>query len=182
MAKRILNWLATETDLRKISADLSEALDLRYIDASFQTNKKERSEFASIAEIPGCGLAPTGEKVSQTAYCLVGPDTRIYHGKMKIEPGRVDWYLDVERMPDAVQIQLPGIHQPSRTLITGEVAAWSSSPLAETYMRTILRTLKKTCTRRGNGLIGAHAWELAQDGWRCRFSIQSPREYDIALE
>jgi hypothetical protein len=180
MAMRIVNVLATKGDLVRFANDFERGLSLKYVRSGVQENEPGRVEYNSMLDIPRLGTAKCDMKIGLDRYLIVDADTRVVSRAERF-PAYINWYLDYERMPDAVEVFLPGTLPRNHVLITGEFIAASQSREAKRLIRRVRDALKLSFTRRGNGLIGPDAWMLAQSGWRCCTSVSSPREYDISL-
>jgi hypothetical protein len=187
MAKRLMGWFSTPSDLQRVAAELDAAMTLRYVWAWYLETPEIRT-CSSIAEFPHAGFSriyPLEPGGPGDPYFAIDPETEIHqlNRPLHVRPGEqvMHWYLDAERMKDAVVMNVPGMNRSARALVDGELVAMSSSHLASTIIRTMLNAIRKSHVRRGNGLVGPEAWELAQQGWRMCHNLNQPPEYDYDL-
>jgi hypothetical protein len=176
VSKRLLNWLATTDDLRRVASDL-EPSGLVYVESRWRPLPLF-GIYTSLTDSPRFGGHDT--------FYVVSVETRIYQrqGSYTMLPSGEwgqEWRLDGERMPDAVVMILPRILPDTKVLLDGQLIAMTNSPVAIATFKAIVAAIKKSHTRRGNGLIGPEAWALAQQGWRPCHDPGSPPEYDIDL-
>ncbi len=170
-----LQFYATRDDL--IGA-LSEITDLRLTEmGNFVSN--EIRQYDSVAAIPDLGQATYGSAIANPSFLVMLRDMKV---DVRLLAGNTEMRYLVDQLenPDSVVFQ-PGGRFGSDALVAGRVATGTDSEVSARMMKQFSKLLTRKFVKIRAFLVGPEAQQLFHQGVRLTDSVDSPREYDLAL-
>jgi hypothetical protein len=176
-----LAFYATRNDLLRLLTDVEAQTAIAYVrGGSYSAMHYAHLETAS--EIPDVGSADADSSAACTSYMIIDASTRLELRHVEGDPGVASRYeLDQLYNPDTV-VLTPGGRR-GDALIAGRVAtAEARTPFARATMRAFARALERQFERARAFHVGPEALALLSRGLRLTAALQSPPEYDLAVE
>jgi hypothetical protein len=177
--KHIL-FFGLRQDLLPVLHEVECALPLTYTQTGRFLNKSF-SSFDQASQIPNLGLATTDSVVNCDTFLVARRHTPIVLRSVSEISAGETFRIDQMLNPDTVAIK-PGGARGEEVVLHGRVASISDSQPSQSLMGLFLSAFRKHHFQKIKAFwVGPEAFALLKAGKRLTMSVQSPRDFDLAI-
>jgi hypothetical protein len=177
---RQILFFAVRQDLLRVLEMVEGGGPLKYIRTG-QFPKGNYESYGRGADIPNLGDATSDSAINCQAFLVCGRETPIRPRPLgTIEPA-ARFSIDQLLNPDTVTFT-PGGMRREDVLLHGRVATASDSMISQGLMKRFHSAIRRSFTRVKAFYVGPNALGLLRSGMRLTISVQSPREFDLAID
>ena len=172
-------FFATQSDLLPILRDFEEGFAIKLVKYGHHRTAKPRAQ-TSLREIPDLGTADEDSATFCRKYLVFRQGDPVTPRDLGGLPFTARYAFDQLANPDSIVFSPGGFHGPE-CLLSGEfTTAYTSAACAE-LMKRARKAVKQHTTRVKAFHVGPEARKALDSGVRLTMSVQSSREFDLAL-
>jgi hypothetical protein len=173
-------FYATADDLRPGLKRFEEAVAVRYYEMGI-FDFPAPLRFDAGAELPGLGLAPSGDANHEPFYLVMYRSASIEPREIPQNSGGAKFAIDQLQNPDSTVFRPCGMYEVG-VMIAGRISTMGLTPTAIELQRLMVRTVTKGFRRVRACWLGPQALEMFEKGARLTAALQMPREFDLKRE
>ena len=176
MTKRLL-FFATKEDLGPVLAAVERVLPIDYVRMdNYRTGVVD--SYASVADIPNLGQAPTDSAGTSDEYLVVMKGRKVKTESVRGEDGRMRHLVDQLLNPSSITFA-PGGLWGNDVLLHGRFATVHDDEASLALMNQCAEALRKSFRKLKAYWVGAEAERLLDSGKRLTISAQASRDFDL---
>jgi len=174
---KYIHFFALKEDLLHVLNELESKRPTRYV-LSGHFNTPKAPEWYRAADIPELGIAHGEQSMLCRMYLLTDWQLQVQADKFQLFSGETRFSIDQRLNPDTIVMNPGGLWKPD-IIISGSFATISENPVAQSLMRIVRHTVRRSFTRIKAFWVGPEALKSLRSGWRLTGAEQSPREFDL---
>jgi hypothetical protein len=137
--------------------------------------------FDSATDLPGLGIARSGDAVHEPAFLVLPRDAETKVRQVPQGSGEPKFAIDQLENPDSTVFRSGGLYQ-ELVVISGEIATTGTTAVAVDLHRLMVRTVTKGFRRVQSFWVGPEALSRLSRGGRLTRSVNSPAINDLRAQ
>lgn len=186
-----VHFFATKRDLELLLAAVESQRSLKYTQAGM-FDVPGKNEFASGSQIPGLGLARSGDSNGEPFWLVTDAHAHVTVETVPQRRGGTRYGIDPGLNPESVVIwpggefagraKWPGGEFEGRAVIAGQIGTAMMNPISMELMNLFTREVRRHFNRIKSFFVGPEAEQLLDAGYRLTTSVKSPKEIDLSRD
>jgi hypothetical protein len=174
--KRI-NFFATKDDLLLILKRLEASRPIKYTRAGRLIGPVPEI-WKSGGDLPQLGEATGNQAVACDPFLVLEEASTVHVESKRMFNGQERFDVYQYMNPTSIELR-PGGEWTDGTVISGQIATMSTSPISQALMRSAHGAVKKHFTRVRAFWVGPESLVALRSGKRLTQAVQSPTEFDL---
>lgn len=175
-----IHFFATRDDLGLVLDEIERVGRVSYV-VRGQSTTEQFVRYSSWTELSNLGAATSESAISSKSYLLTANDTPLRPRRIELNGGGATYSIDQLASADSVLLTPGGTWGPN-ALLQGDVGTASDTAVSKELMSRFRAAFKSRFSKIQGCWVGPQATQLLQNGVRLTAAVQSPREFDLALD